>query len=378
MGGLHSAASAKAKAKNMMLATSCPYCHTTFRVVQDQLKICNGIVRCGSCRQVFNGIEQLQSADAVLPTEHSRAENLSSWPESAEANPNPFTIVARVDEKAAFTEAYDDLNLILTPAEESHEQSHTSLSDTPDPVDYVMEAASEAQAIKEEPSFVAEPSAINEEVDLTFALRPLPAEELPVEVAQLEPDDDDPAYKVEIRSQTPEPAFVQRARQKERFNRMSRIAMVILILAMLPALAFQSVDAFHQRIEAAFPQTKPVLSQVCEIIDCQTDLPAQIDAVSVDASELQAPTVKEPAFTLNVLLRNRSLLAQAWPYVELTLKDSNEKPVVRRVFTATEYLPASQDASLGFTANSEHSVKLVFEVDQQLKPVGYRVYLFYP
>jgi len=377
MGGLRSAGSAQAKADNMMLATSCPYCHTTFRVVQDQLKICNGIVRCGSCRQVFNGIEQLQSADSALLATSDRAENRTSWPESAEANPNPFTVVAQEDDKAAFTEAHDDLNLILTPAEESHEQVHTSLSDTPDPVDYVIEVVPERQVVNEEPSFAVEPSAKNHEADSTFVPTQLPVEVLPVQVA-LEPDDEDPAYKVEIRSQTPEPAFVQRARQQERFSRMSRIAMAVLILGLLPALLFQTVEAFHQQIAAAFPQTKPVLLQICEIIECQTDLPVQIDAVSVDASELQAPTAKEPAFTLNVLLRNRSLLAQSWPYVELTLKDANEKPVARRVFTAAEYLPALQDAATGFAANSEHSIKLVFEVEQQLKPVGYRVYLFYP
>lgn len=86
-----------------MLATSCPYCHATFRVVQDQLKICNGIVRCGSIAGSFNGIEQLQSADAALSTERDRAESPDAWPESAEANPNPFTIVAQVDEKTTLS-----------------------------------------------------------------------------------------------------------------------------------------------------------------------------------------------------------------------------------------------------------------------------------
>lgn len=362
----------------MMLATSCPYCHTTFRVVQDQLKICNGIVRCGSCRQVFNGIEQLQSADAALLAASERAENRMHWPESAEANPNPFTVVAQEEDKAAFTEAHDDLNLILTPAEENPEQTHTSLSDTPDPVGYVIEAAPEMQAVNEDLTFAVEPIPKNYEGDLTFAPTQLPAEKQTVQSPPLEPEDDDPAYRVELRSQPPEPAFVQRARQQERFSRMSRIAMAVLILGLLPALVLQTVDAFHQQIAAAFPQMKPVLVQICEIIECQTDLPAQIDAVSVDASELQAPTAKEPAFTLNVLLRNRSLLAQAWPYIELTLKDANEKPVARRVFTAAEYLPSKLDATTGFAANSEHAVKLVFEVEQQLKPVGYRVYLFYP
>jgi predicted Zn finger-like uncharacterized protein len=47
----------------MALATRCPYCHTTFRVVHDQLKLRSGMVRCGQCQHIFNGIEHLIRAN---------------------------------------------------------------------------------------------------------------------------------------------------------------------------------------------------------------------------------------------------------------------------------------------------------------------------
>ncbi|MFL6715114.1 MAG: zinc-ribbon domain-containing protein, partial [Burkholderiaceae bacterium] len=43
----------------MVLATRCPHCRTTFRVVQDQLKLRGGLVRCGACKEIFNGTEHL-------------------------------------------------------------------------------------------------------------------------------------------------------------------------------------------------------------------------------------------------------------------------------------------------------------------------------
>src|SRR5262245_41264545 len=43
----------------MSLATRCTACHTTFRVVQDQLKVSDGWVRCGRCNEVFNAMEGL-------------------------------------------------------------------------------------------------------------------------------------------------------------------------------------------------------------------------------------------------------------------------------------------------------------------------------
>ena len=47
----------------MALATQCPHCKTTFRVAQDQLKLRAGLVRCGSCKEIFNGIEHLLPTD---------------------------------------------------------------------------------------------------------------------------------------------------------------------------------------------------------------------------------------------------------------------------------------------------------------------------
>jgi predicted Zn finger-like uncharacterized protein len=48
----------------MSLATRCPACGTIFRVVQDQLKVSEGWVRCGQCHEVFQGIEALFDLDS--------------------------------------------------------------------------------------------------------------------------------------------------------------------------------------------------------------------------------------------------------------------------------------------------------------------------
>ena len=43
----------------MSLATRCAACGTVFRVVQDQLRVSGGWVRCGRCSEVFNAVEHL-------------------------------------------------------------------------------------------------------------------------------------------------------------------------------------------------------------------------------------------------------------------------------------------------------------------------------
>ncbi|MFZ6770260.1 DUF3426 domain-containing protein [Undibacterium sp. Di26W] len=47
----------------MALATRCPHCQTAFKVANDQLKLHAGLVRCGSCQQTFNAVENLIPAD---------------------------------------------------------------------------------------------------------------------------------------------------------------------------------------------------------------------------------------------------------------------------------------------------------------------------
>jgi predicted Zn finger-like uncharacterized protein len=44
----------------MSLATTCPQCRTSFKVVPDQLKLRRGLVRCGICRHVFSGVDYLK------------------------------------------------------------------------------------------------------------------------------------------------------------------------------------------------------------------------------------------------------------------------------------------------------------------------------
>ena len=54
----------------MSLATRCPACNTVFRVVQDQLRVSEGWVRCGRCSEVFNAVAQMvSSASSVASPE---------------------------------------------------------------------------------------------------------------------------------------------------------------------------------------------------------------------------------------------------------------------------------------------------------------------
>jgi len=285
----------------MALSTQCPHCHTTFRVAQDQLKLRDGLVRCGQCKEVFNGIEHL------LP---------SDWPAQAPAVPIP-------PQTRTFPENWFEL-----PLDDGHRPEHAG-----------------RRSPSERPP------------------RPLPKFT--------------PAAPAAPETAAEEPNFVKRGRRKQRMKRISRILMGIGSVILLLGLMAQSLYALRNQIALWLPQTKPLLEQACAVLACRIDLPAQIDAVSIESSELQTLAPNRDIYVLTALLRNRSASVQAWPHIELTLNDANEKPLVRRVFAGREYVGSDQEAAQGFAAASEQPIKLFFEVSP-LKPAGYRVYLFYP
>lgn len=67
----------------MSLITRCPACGTLFRVVEDQLKISEGWVRCGQCSEVFDArlhIEELVASPAPSPAPSPAAQSPVATP----------------------------------------------------------------------------------------------------------------------------------------------------------------------------------------------------------------------------------------------------------------------------------------------------------
>jgi hypothetical protein len=174
-----------------------------------------------------------------------------------------------------------------------------------------------------------------------------------------------------------EPDFVLRARRRQQAGQRQRLVFGIGSGVLLAALLFQGLLYFRSQIAAWLPPAAPALAGMCRLAGCELGLPAQIDSVSIESSELQALPDFEQTFVLTTLLRNRSSLPQAWPHLELTLNDANEQPVARRVLAPRDYLPPAIAPAGGFPATSEQMARLVFSLSG-LKASGYRVYLFYP
>ncbi|HWT71400.1 MAG TPA: DUF3426 domain-containing protein [Oxalicibacterium sp.] len=395
----------------MALATQCPHCRTTFRVAQDQLKLRAGLVRCGHCKEIFNGIEHLLPPTAKL--QPAGTQPVAPPTPATDAPPVTPPSVSASDTgiepppAAAEEEKTDTETLADPPADRQTEtaQASTTLPDASAPVheeqeanadqppatarvdplqrmtlvDFTHELPDDLETypgkISDQELSHAEETPGDQPDELEEAIRDLQNKPWRGKKKSVKRKKADPLDDEELEEE--EPGFLKRGRRKQRLGRRLRIIYGFGSVLLLIAAVLQGAYSFRNQLAGSFPQTKPVLTQFCVLAGCRIDLPAQIASVSIESSELQTLASAKNKFVLTTLLRNYSGTAQEWPYIELTLNDASEKPLLRRVFKPAEYLPNRDEALAGFPAASERTIRINFALSQ-VQASGYRVYLFYP
>lgn len=148
-------------------------------------------------------------------------------------------------------------------------------------------------------------------------------------------------------------------------------------LVLLAALLAQAAYMFRVDLAARLPGLKPALEVYCQLLECTVPLPQKINLIDIESSALEADPIDESHVTLNAMLRNKAGFVQAFPSLELTLNDVQDKPLARRIFHPVDYLPSGESELVGMRPNHELAVKLQLNI-ASLKPTGYRLALFYP
>jgi predicted Zn finger-like uncharacterized protein len=148
-------------------------------------------------------------------------------------------------------------------------------------------------------------------------------------------------------------------------------AFVLLLMLFAQAAYFFRVD-----LAARLPVLKPALVSYCLILNCNVSLPQHTYLIGIESSDMEADPANENQIAMNAQLRNRASYAQAFPDLELTLNDIQDKPLARRIFVPADYLPQAENEATGLLPNHELGIKLRLNTTG-LKPSGYRLVLLY-
>jgi predicted Zn finger-like uncharacterized protein len=325
--------------------TLCPHCNTRFRIAGEQLEAHQGMVRCGHCMQAFDArpgfIPDRPDPQLELPIADRSASSASPSPSAPAASPQPE--VQAVSEPVAepVTESVkEEVPALPTATEEMQAESPVATSEEAHDgsLDFVQSTSGEVMPDTEEPA------------------KPLVIQPIPLAGAGA---DEDAAEDVVAPP------------RKRRWPWIAGSALLcILLLA-------QALYFFRIELAARLPGLKPVLVGYCGLLGCSVPLPQKPDLMSIESSELEADPEHENQIVLVVLLRNRATHVQAFPVLELSLNDTQDKVLARRLFKPADYLPATETEAAGLRPNRELNIRLRLDTTD-LRPTGYRLALFYP
>jgi hypothetical protein len=225
------------------------------------------------------------------------------------------------------------------------------------------------------------------------ALRPAPAPDVdervePAIIAPLhtetdaEAEDEAEAEEAEAKAEAADGAendYASRFAWREKRDRRRVPSWIFGMSVPVLVLLFAAQALFHFRdaIAAHWPKTKPTLIKLCAAAGCQVRALQDVAALSIEASDLQADPAHKGLLILSATVRNRAPYPLAYPYIELTLSDAQDQPVVRRAFAPGEYISGAADPETGIAGNTELPVKLFIDASATTQ-AGYQVYLFYP
>jgi len=303
----------------MSLITRCPACETLFKVVPDQLRISEGWVRCGQCDEIFDASLHLLPTSVEAEEEEGPVAQHEGPPTISEATDAPDAAVQLVDTESASTESIPDERVLLAastatlPDDAAHADAYDTDADGAEP---------EHSAELEEVSF------LRDHRPNSFWYKPL-----------------------------------------------MRATLVLVSLALLLGLAGQIVLHERDRIVALQPGLKPWLLAICGPLNCTLSALRRIESIVIDSSSFSK--IRGDAYRLNFTLKNTASTALAVPAMELTLTDSRDQPVVRRVFLPSELGVKFESLA----ADAEWTTSLAMAVNASApvdRVVGYRLLAFYP
>lgn len=332
----------------MAMVTTCPHCTTTFNVEPDVLLSRNGRVRCGRCKQVFDGL-----LSAVTLAE--------------------FQSKIAVDVDAAVGDAVPGVTPVVgTPTaaptapepEPARENYWPALPETP-----------------EAPEAPVPPMPL--EIAAAASASHLPQQQVEEDMQRPEvaPQDLQPTAPVPVPTLAPSSPGRGYADSHYEFDDAEpptpRTRWPWAIAATFAGLLLAGQILYRYRIELAanYPVTKPVFVQVCAWAGCRVAALQQPAALNIEASDLQVIDKARPHLVqLTATVRNRAAIDIGYPALDLVLTDNREHALARRVITPADYLPGPQVALSTIAANAEVTMRVDMDIGD-LPAAGFRLNL---
>ncbi|MDE2090413.1 MAG: DUF3426 domain-containing protein [Gammaproteobacteria bacterium] len=324
------------------MLTTCTACGTQFRVNTAQLRAVHGLVRCSRCHSVFDAFETLREEFEPTPSApQATADELNTQIEAAQ--PAEVPLITPTDDAPVVENIDTEIQLQATKPETPADDLFTDLwGESPTPATNTVIAESvpthadtDTPMLIEDhipkPPALARDQALYKHVELPPRERPVP--------------------------KTP--------RQPRRINFWG-VGMVFMALL----LGIQVVNANRLALSQTAVIGQPITSLYAALGYPVTPPPSP-DVWQVNNINVTSDPGSPGTLSITGTLANSSNFPQPWPILRIALMDRYGDALRARDFTAANYLPASQGASL---LNPGTAVRFRLDVvDPGPEAVGFQV-----
>ncbi len=337
----------------MSLATRCPHCKTVFHVTEEQLRLRSGTVRCGICRYLFNGTDNLVGRitpeNAGFPPDHSETEELSSPENTGTDSGKAFPPDEAL--KEAFNKQLQTISLDLDDFTADKVPSAGAGS----PVSPSEKASSPSNEIRRQPETESVPvknrsGIYPEKVEgQTDAPPTLPAE--PARPGSFAHSSDTISGDLD--------RIIQQKKKKSRISLLFWSTGTILLFIVLCG---QILYRYSERIVLWWPPSEGLVSSACEILACPVNTPMQPSPpFHIEYGNLTATENSPHRFTQQIAITNHDSLPQPFPSLAMEITDAEHHLLSRRILEPEEYLPEQSGTARELAPGETASFRLGIE-----------------
>lgn len=364
----------------MSLITACPACQTQFEVNDEQLQAYAGKVRCGECNHVFDA--RASMVEALQETQPNAAIEpiLTTEPPAPVETIEPAESVAlsesvTADNAEAISPQYGRVEADLRTVELTG--AGAARFNAPE--------ADGSNAYSSETGN-SETDGANASYSSTVTLDSPPAElDAPLTTQDDASEKTDRATSWNLEPEeadtTAIPAFLRNVSfDDERLappeKTAARWVFPLLSGLLVVSLLLQFIYFTRTSLAANYPFTKPLLQSACRMAHCTVPLPKDITQLTIDDADIQEHREREGVLVFTSVLINHGAVPQAYPMIELTLTNMADEPVLRKILSPKDYLPASAKVEKGLTAQQEQPIKATLGIEEKAV-TGFRVAIAY-
>ena len=361
------------------MQTKCPHCQTIFKVSDEHLKVADGYVRCGICKEVFNALEKVPQLNKKMPAANAtKQQQVAKEKVSEPENAAPTSPVAKKEKTDTAIEnqtaAASADKIASNETEEAPEADDNSAQ--ADLFAQVVEAKADETASetikpeKIEPKIVetnivedkpAEPVTASKEIKTETAVEK--PKEKPKQVVSSEP----PAQVAEAATEVSNSNLFDGVQSKlipdeyripELHNTYSiwRDVTWTLAILILTASLFVEYAWFNRNELISNPQLRPLVTQICLIADCDAMNLREPNAIEMTTRNIYTHPNVDDALMISGTLINHAQFEQPYPSILIDFSDVRGEVIASRLFTPEDYLqikvgslkPLAPQASIDF------------------------------